>query len=173
MLCAEMRDRILKSHSATLHVNLYDVKRHTFAELTHNSGMDTVGKRIRELRSARKLTQEQVAKAIGIKQGSFTQLETGKSKGPATSTLFRLARFFDVDPEWLMTGKGSQQQISSLSEQESELILLFRSVSQEAQQYVLGRARNVHQDEHAKNTNASRSSTPAQSPSVKRPTDGH
>jgi transcriptional regulator with XRE-family HTH domain len=108
----------------------------------------TVGQRIRELREARKLTQQQLAKSLGIKQGSLTQLETGKSKAPASTTLTKLARVFEVDPEWLMTGRGNQQPISSLGEDESELVLLFRSLSQEGRQYVLGRARSVHRDEH-------------------------
>jgi transcriptional regulator with XRE-family HTH domain len=111
--------------------------------------MEKVGDRIRRLRAARKLTQGQVAKAIGITQGSFTQLETGKSKSPASSTLTKLARYFEVDPEWLMTGKGAQNQISTLADDESELLLLYRALSSESRQYVLGRARSVHKDEHA------------------------
>ena len=108
----------------------------------------TVGERIRDLRLARKLTQQQLAKAIGIKQGSLTQLETGKSKAPASITLTKLARLFEVDPEWLMTGKGPQHPVSSLGDEESELVLLFRSLSTEGRAYVLGRARTVHQDEY-------------------------
>jgi transcriptional regulator with XRE-family HTH domain len=110
--------------------------------------MDDVGKRIRRLRTERKLSQEQLAQAIGIKQGSLTQLETGKSKAPSSQTLTKLARLFEVDPEWLMTGKGTQQSVSSLSEGEAELVLLYRSLSSEGRDYVLGRARSVHRDEH-------------------------
>jgi transcriptional regulator with XRE-family HTH domain len=110
--------------------------------------METVGNRIRKLRKARKLTQPQLAKAVGITQASVTDLETGRSKSPASSTLTRLARFFEVDPEWLMTGKGPQHAVSILTDQESELVLLFRSLSSESREYVLGRARTVHKDEH-------------------------
>lgn len=135
-------------HSAKLHANLFAVNRHTNAEVIHNADMEKVGDRIRRLRLSRKLTQGQVAKAIGITQGSFTQLETGKSKSPASSTLTRLARFFEVEPEWLMTGKGVQNSVSLLTDAESELILLFRALSTESRDYVLGRARSVHRDEH-------------------------
>jgi transcriptional regulator with XRE-family HTH domain len=135
-------------HSGKLHVNLFRVNRHTNAGVIHNADMEKVGDRIRRMRLARKLTQAQVAKAIGITQGSFTQLETGISKAPAASTLTRLARFFEVDPEWLMTGRGTQHPVSALTDAESELILLFRSLSNESREYVLGRARSVHRDEH-------------------------
>lgn len=109
---------------------------------------ETVGDRIKRLRLGRNLTQIQLAKAIGIKQGSLTQLERGKSKAPASKTLTKLARLFEVDPEWLMTGKGMQHPINALGDDEAELVLLFRSLSPESREYVLGRARNVHQDEH-------------------------
>lgn len=139
----------MEPHSAKIHVYLSAVKRHTFPGDIHNPDMaKSVGDRIRELRLDRKLSQEQLAKAIGIKQGSLTQLETGKSKAPASKTLTKLARVFEVDPEWLMTGKGPQHSVSALSERESELVLLFRLLSTEGQDYILGRARSVHRDEH-------------------------
>lgn len=140
----------MQAHSSVIHAYLSERKRHTCAGVIHNVVMDkrTVGQRIRELREGRKLTQQQLAKAIGIKQGSLTQLETGKSKSPASTTLTKLARLFEVDPEWLMTGKGPQHPVSSLGDEESELVLLYRSLSQEGRAYVLGRARSVHQDEY-------------------------
>ncbi len=147
LLGAEVRNRVCEPHSAKLHANLLPVKRHTFPVVIHNSGVNTFGDRLKKLRTGRKLSQEQLAKAIGIKQGSLTQLETGKSKGPASQTLTKLARLFEVDPEWLMTGRGHQHPISALSETESELILLYRSLSGEGRDYVLGRARSVHRDE--------------------------
>jgi transcriptional regulator with XRE-family HTH domain len=111
--------------------------------------METIGDRLKKLRLARKLTQTQVAKAVGVRQGSYTQLERGLSKTPRSSNLAKYARLYDVDPEWLMTGKGPQHAVSILTDQESELILLFRSLSSESRLYVLGRARSVHQDEHS------------------------
>lgn len=110
--------------------------------------MKTVGQRIRDLRVARKLTQPQLAKALGITQGSITDLETGKSKAPASQTLTKLARLFEVDPEWLMTGKGAQHPVASLSDAESELLLIYRALSSEGQEYVLKRAKSVHRDEY-------------------------
>jgi transcriptional regulator with XRE-family HTH domain len=111
--------------------------------------MEKVGERIRRLRLARKLTQARVAKSIGITQGSFTQLETGISKSPASVTLTKLARFFEVDSEWLMTGRGAQQPVAALSDEESELVLLFRQLSVEGRGYILGRTKAIQHDEQA------------------------
>lgn len=127
---------------------LCDVNRHTVPAFIHNQDMKTVGQRIRDLRVAKKLTQEQLAKGLGIQQGSVTDLERGVSKSPASHTLTKLARFFEVDPEWLMTGKGSQHPVGALSEKEAELLLVYRALSNDGQNYVLGRARSIHKDEY-------------------------
>lgn len=128
-------------------------------------GMDrepkTVGERIRKLRLARKLSQEQLAKAVGIKQGSLTQLETGKSKSPKSSTLTKLARLFEIDPEWLMTGKGTQQPVASLEPEEAELITFFRDLSPEGQAYIFGRTKSLHTEERTRNPKHSRDRPPS------------
>lgn len=129
----------------------------------------TVGGRLRKLRLARKLTQQQLAKILGIKQGSLTQLETGKSKGPAASTLTRAARFFEVDPEWLMTGKGSEEPVASLEPDESELILIYRSLSPAGRAYLAARAKALHQDERSTAAPSRRRDDPKPPPAH----DGH
>lgn len=128
----------------------------------------SVGDRIRSLRIERKLSQEALAKLLGIKQGSLTQLETGKSKAPSSQTLTKLARVFEVDPEWLMTGKGPPQVISALSEKESELVVLFRGMSEEAQDYVLARARAIHAEEQERHPRRRASDQPAALPLTKK-----
>lgn len=129
--------------------------------------MDSVGKRIRRLREDRKLSQEQLAKRIGIKQGSLTQIETGVTKAPAAETLIALARVFEVDPAWLMTGKGTQQPVATLTDPESELLLLFRALTSEGRAYILARVASLHREEHR---NASGKRTDPPSP---QPADGH
>lgn len=151
----------------------YSVKPHTYPRDIHNPSMEKVGDRIRRLRKVRKLTQAQVAKAVGVTQGSFAQLETGTSKSPSSVTLTRLARFFEVDPEWLMTGKGAQQQIASFSDAETELILLFRALSSDGQSYILGRAKAIQADEHNHPTHLRRRSGDTSSSAPKPDKDGH
>lgn len=109
--------------------------------------METVGDRLKKLRLARKLSQEQVAKAVGVKQGSYTQLERGVSKTPRSANLAKYARLYEVNPEWLMTGKGSQQPVEALGVEETDLVTIYRSLSPEGRQYVLARAKSVQRDE--------------------------
>lgn len=109
--------------------------------------METVGDRLKKLRLARKLSQEQVAQAIGVKQGSYTQLENGLSKTPRSTNLEKYARFYDVSTEYLMTGKGPEQPVGALLGNEAELVLIYRDLTPEGRGYVLGRAKAIHADE--------------------------
>lgn len=68
----------------------------------------TTGEKIRELRKAQGLTQEELAQKIGIKRGTLAQYETGK-RSPKRETLERFAKALNVqwyelahagDPSW-------------------------------------------------------------------------
>lgn len=64
--------------------------------------MDSFAARLRASRKALGLSQEEVAKRVGIKQGSYSELERGKSK--TSRHLIQLAQVLNVDPHWLATG---------------------------------------------------------------------
>lgn len=66
-----------------------------------------VGVRLRHARKLRVLTQQELAKASGVKQATISDLETGESKSPVGTNLIRLAQTLNVSPEWLAHGKGS------------------------------------------------------------------
>lgn len=55
----------------------------------------TTGEKIRELRKAKGLTQEELAQKIGIKRGTLAQYETGK-RSPKRETLERFAKALNV-----------------------------------------------------------------------------
>lgn len=112
--------------------------------------MTTFGNRIKGLREAKELTQEDVAKALGTKQGSYTQLERGVSKNPSAKNLIALAHLYEVNPEWLLTGKGERHPVNTLTPEESELLLLYRDMSPEGQDYILRQTRTVHREEHSR-----------------------
>ena len=56
-----------------------------------------IGKRIRDLRKSRKLTQEQLAELIGIGTPNISYLENGKF-APSIETLEKLAQVFQIEP---------------------------------------------------------------------------
>lgn len=66
--------------------------------------MSKMGERIRQARKAANLSQEQLAKAIGVSQVAISQLETGATK--ETTLLVRIAHETSTRAAWLETGKG-------------------------------------------------------------------
>lgn len=55
-----------------------------------------LGRRIRELRKSKKMTQEQLAEAVGIGTPNISYFETGKFS-PAIETLQKIAETLDVE----------------------------------------------------------------------------
>ncbi|MBY7859744.1 helix-turn-helix transcriptional regulator [Vibrio fluvialis] len=73
---------------------------------------ETIGERIRRVRKELKLTQQQVAKTIGVSSTSMVFWERGETT-PKGSNLIALCRALKVAPEWLQTGKGDQTEKES------------------------------------------------------------
>lgn len=63
-----------------------------------------IGKRIKDLRKASKITQAELAKKIGVSPGNVGDWERGRAK-PGFDALLALSKFFDKSVDWLMTGK--------------------------------------------------------------------
>jgi len=69
------------------------------ADLCNTAGIVTprrLGTAIRNLRQALRLTQEQLAKKVGVTQGYIGHLERGLKKNPSLPTLKKLARALGV-----------------------------------------------------------------------------
>lgn len=62
--------------------------------------------RIRELRTVLKMNQTDFGSRIGVKQGSVAGYESG-ARTPLDSVVLAICREFNVNEEWLRTGKGS------------------------------------------------------------------
>ena len=61
-----------------------------------------VGKRIRALRTARGLTQEELGKLLGVKKAAVQKYENGSVENLKRATVLKLAESFDVSPSYLM-----------------------------------------------------------------------
>lgn len=110
--------------------------------------MGYVGQRVKELREARGLSQTQVAVFCDVSQKAISLLENDPNRVPQAQTLKMLAQLFEVDRDWLLTGKGPRNPVSSLTDEESELLLLYRAVSDAARAYILDRVRVIHRGEY-------------------------
>ena len=66
--------------------------------------LDTVGERLKKARKYAGMTQVELAKAVGAKQGAISDLENGRNH--SSTKLVQMAVCTGVDAEWLSTGKG-------------------------------------------------------------------
>jgi len=62
--------------------------------------MSFFSKRVKELRKARKMTQRQMADALGITERSYQRYEA--ESNPNNETLIKLADYFDVSTDYLL-----------------------------------------------------------------------
>ena len=69
------------------------------------SGGDAMKDRIKSVRKALKMTQQEFADRIGIKRNTVGLYEIGQS-GISDTVIKAICREFDVNEEWLRTGSG-------------------------------------------------------------------
>jgi len=80
--------------------------------------------RLRRLRQARGLTQEELGKRINVTKVSVSGYESG-NRGPDTDTLQKIADVFDVSVDYLLCRteeSGTSQHVSSVSKEEREFL---------------------------------------------------
>jgi transcriptional regulator with XRE-family HTH domain len=79
---------------------------------------DSIGFRIRKIRSEKKLTQGDFSNIIGIKQANLSHIEN-KGLKITIDILNKIISNFDIDANWLLTGKGemlrNEQKIGDIS----------------------------------------------------------
>lgn len=66
------------------------------------SSLDVFGPRVRSLREKRGLTQEQLAKRVGMDRAHLTRLENGQALNPGLRCIEALARGLGVRPSSLL-----------------------------------------------------------------------
>lgn len=64
-----------------------------------------MGERIKELRKALGLTQQEFSDRIGVKRNTIAQYESGRNE-PLDAVITLICRTYDVSEEWLRTGEG-------------------------------------------------------------------
>ena len=64
-----------------------------------------MSERLKKLRKALDLTQQEFADRLGIKRNTVAQYEIGRNE-PIDAVIISICRGFDVNEEWLRTGKG-------------------------------------------------------------------
>lgn len=99
--------------------------------------------RLKDLREERKLSQLEVAKAIGGSQSNLAKWEKG-TISPSADFIIKLADFFQVSADYLL-GRADdfgyvnvQSSAPALTTQEQNLLKDFRKLVPEMQSYIEG-----------------------------------
>jgi transcriptional regulator with XRE-family HTH domain len=85
----------------------------------------TVGERIKELRTQKKLTQTELAKLVELSYIQVGRYETNKSN-PSADVLQRLATALDITTDYLM--KGTEDDAVAAQLTDKELLKQFKQV---------------------------------------------
>lgn len=64
--------------------------------------------RIKEIRKAKKLSQEAFGEKLGITKSSVSLLESGKNN-PSEQTIMLICKEFGINEVWLRTGEGGDE----------------------------------------------------------------
>ena len=86
--------------------------------------------RLKQLRNSRELSQDALAKKIGIAQQTYGHWETGRTE-PDHATLTCIADFFNVSVDYLLGRKDSpapSSQKTNLSQEDLVLVELARDI---------------------------------------------
>ena len=95
--------------------------------------------RLKQLRKQHNITQEQLAKIIGVERSSIGKYE-GKSRIiPSDDVKYKIAQFFGVTVEYLLghTDIPIETNAADLSKEEYDVILMLRELTESGQELVL------------------------------------
>ncbi len=88
------------------------------------------GQRIKELRSRSELTQQELAKELGLTPKAISFYEN-EQREPSIQIILKLAKRFSVSTDFLLGNlvKQNQNYISLLTEEENNLVQTYRKLS--------------------------------------------
>lgn len=82
----------------------------------------TIGNRLRAVRKALGLTQQEFAAAVGLKQSTIAMYEMGHGKA-SERVITTLCKEYDINRNWLLTGEGEMFRQKTQNETLMELCL--------------------------------------------------
>ncbi|MCA8017766.1 XRE family transcriptional regulator [Burkholderia metallica] len=105
----KVTDQGFPVHDANISILMVQVKSKLIKFSNILLGMDTLGSRVKDARLAAKLSQEALARQVGVSQGLIGQIESGKNQG--SKYIAAIARALGVSADWLETGKGRRERV--------------------------------------------------------------
>lgn len=88
------------------------------------------GSYLRDLRRSRRLTQQQLADAVGVDFTYVSKVENGRVDPPSEGTIRKIAEVLEADPEDLVIRAGKvDPALKEAAAAEPQLALLLRTMS--------------------------------------------
>jgi len=100
----------------------------------------TMGDRLRELRLRKKLSQEEVARHIGITRSAYSHYEIN-NRQPVYETLIKLSVFFQVSLDYMIGGEPMREE--QMTADTLEVIQLFNVMSKDQRKKSIRRMREM------------------------------
>ena len=99
-----------------------------------------MNERILELRKSLNLSQTEFAEQIGLKQGSLSDLETGRAKINERIIILICSKF-NVNEEWLRNGNGNM--FLNYDKKHDEFFSVFQNLKEPLQDFLIRTARDL------------------------------
>lgn len=96
-----------------------------------------VGEYIKELRSSRGLTQEELGKIVGVQRAAVQKWESGMTQNLKRVTIQILADYFSVSPATFFSSKNDGNSLNVIDKHEKSLITNYRTLSDQGKEYIL------------------------------------
>lgn len=87
--------------------------------------MDTIGKRLKNARKARGLSQTALADGIGVSRGVITNIERDIISEPQPIVINAICDLLEINSEWLINNTGAMEK--SCTDQNKQLLSSFIS----------------------------------------------
>lgn len=102
----------------------------------------TISQRIFQLLKSKGKMQKELAAYTGISTAAISDWKT-HGTNPSSDKIVAIAEFLDVSPEYLLTGKESEK---NLSENEIEVLHIYRKFSDRDQLKIIGRLEQMYEN---------------------------
>lgn len=110
----------------------------------------SMGDRLRQLRLERRLSQEEVARQVGITRSAYSHYEIN-NRHPVYETLMKLASYFNVTLDYIIGGNDTKRINRPIETQEDKILELFKSMDYEQRQLSLGLLHSIVEGDLSKN----------------------
>lgn len=94
---------------------------HSYHFLCNHAHMETMAKRIYNRRIEKKLTQDEVAKRVGVSRVAVTKWENGQTGNLKLDNLIKLCKLLDISFEYLINGGDLKTYASANNSNEDDV----------------------------------------------------